>query len=337
MKAIGYRASLPIIDPNSLLDIEIPEPQQGPRDLLVKVHAISVNPIDTKMRMRQSAEAPDWRVLGWDAVGDVIATGHACKKFKIGDSVYYSGALNRNGTNAEYHCVDEQIVGHKPKSLSYSEAAALPLTALTAWETLFDRLEINRPVAGAKKRILIIGGAGGVGSIAIQLAKQIGSLEVAATASRLETKKWVRDLGADIVFDHAENLTEQFSKAGWNDISFAFSTNNSHSYVNSIADILAPQGRFGLIDDPEIFDIKAFKRKSISIHWELMFTRSLFSTEDLERQGWILDQIANLIDNRSIRTTMGSHYGLINATNLRRAHSDIETGRVKGKIVLEGF
>ena len=337
MKAVGYRASLPITDPSSLIDVEIDVPKPGPTDLLVKVRAVSVNPIDTKMRMRQSAEAPNWRILGWDAVGEVVATGAECKKFKLGDFVYYAGSLTRNGTNAEYHCVDERIVGHKPKSLSNAEAAAIPLTALTAWEALFDRLDVNKPVPGASKRILIIGGAGGVGSIAIQLAKKLSNLEVAATASREETKQWCYELGSDVVFDHSKNLSEQFSEMGWNNFSFAFSTNNSHSYVNPIAEGLSPQGRFALIDDPEMFDIKIFKRKSISIHWELMFTRSLFSTNDQEHQGWILDQVSQNIDKKIIRTTFDSHYGLINAENLRKAHHDIETGRVKGKIVLEGF
>ncbi len=337
MKAIGYRASLPISDPNSLIDIEMDEPTPGPRDLLVKVRAISVNPIDTKMRIRQSAEAPNWKVLGWDAVGEVIAIGSECKRFNVGDQVYYAGALNRQGTNAELHCVDERIVGHKPRSLSDAKAAALPLTALTAWETLFDRLSIQNPVPGAFNGIVIIGGAGGVGSLAIQLAKQIGKLQVAATASRGETKEWVRGLGADTVFDHSKPLGEQFLSAGWTDVGFAFSTNNTHAYVAALADTLAPQGRFALIDDPDVFDIKLFKRKSISIHWELMFTRSLFSTNDMERQGWILNQVARGIDEGTLRTTMGSHYGSISASNLRRAHADLEAGRVKGKIVLEGF
>ncbi len=313
------------------------EPTPGPRDLLVRVRAISVNPIDTKMRMRQSAEAPAWRVLGWDAVGEVVATGNECKRFKAGDQVYYAGALNRQGTNAQYHCVDERIVGHKPVSLSNAEAAALPLTALTAWETLFDRLSIQNAVPGALNGIVIIGGAGGVGSLAIQLAKQIGKLQVAATASREETKEWASGLGADIVFDHKKPLGEQFLRAGWTDVGFAFSTNNTHAYAAALADALAPQGRFALIDDPDVFDIKVFKRKSISIHWELMFTRSLFTTRDIERQGWILDQVSRGVDDGALKTTMGSHYGSINASNLRRAHADLEAGNVKGKIVLEQF
>ncbi|NDG99292.1 MAG: zinc-binding alcohol dehydrogenase family protein [Proteobacteria bacterium] len=337
MKAVGYRASLPISDVCSLMDIETSEPQPGPRDLLVKVKAISVNPIDTKMRMRQSADAPDWRILGWDAAGEVVAKGNDCQKFKVGDHVYYAGSLTRSGTNAEFHCVDERIVGRKPARLSHAEAAAIPLTALTAWETLFDRLDVNKSVPGAKKSILIIGGAGGVGSLAIQFAKQIAHLKVAATASREETKQWCLDLGADIVFDHHQNLNEQFVQHDWNDFSFAFSTNQSHKYAQSIADGLAPQGRFALIDDPDLFDVKMFKRKSISIHWELMFTRALFATSDQDHQGFILDQVANYIDQNIIRTTVGGHYGAINATNLRKAHADIESGTVKGKIVLEGF
>ena len=337
MKAIGYRASLPISDPSSLVDIEISEPQPNPRDLLVKVRAISVNPIDTKMRMRQSAEAPDWRILGWDAVGEVVGKGAECQKFNVGDLVYYAGSLTRSGTNAEFHCVDERLVGRKPASLSNAEAAAIPLTALTAWETLFDRLDVNKSVPGASKRILIVGGAGGVGSLAIQFAKKLAHLEVAATASREETKQWCHDLGADVVFDHSQDLTQQFAEKNWGGFSFAFSTNQSHTYVTSIADGLAPQGRYALIDDPDTFDIKIFKRKSISIHWELMFTRALFSTIDQSHQGWILDQVANSIDQNIIRTTLGSHYGAINASNLKKAHADIESGRVKGKIVLEDF
>jgi NADPH2:quinone reductase len=250
--------------------------------------------------------------------------------------VFYAGDMTRQGTNAELHLVDERIVGHKPKSLDWAQAAALPLTAITAWEALFDRLDVSKPVPGSNA-ILVIGGAGGVSSIAIQLARQLTGLTVIATASRAETRSWVRDLGAHHVIDHSKPLAGQVDAIGVGAPGFVFSTTNTDKHVEDIARLIAPQGRFGLIDDPATLDIVAFKRKAVSVHWELMFTRSMFQTADMDAQGKLLTEVARLVDAGTLRTTLGENFGPINAANLRRAHALIESGKARGKIVLEGF
>ncbi len=331
MRAVGYRESLPIDAPESLVDIDLPKPVPTGRDILVQVHAISVNPVDTKVRKRAQPAAGDWMVLGYDAAGVVTAVGPDTSLFKPGDAVFYAGDMTRQGTNAELHLVDERIVGHKPKSLDWAQAAALPLTAITAREALFDRLDVRKPVPGSND-ILIVGGAGGVGSIAIQLARQLTGLRVIATASRPETRAWVEDLGAHMVIDHTRPLSEQIDGPG-----FVFSTTNTDRHVQDIVKLIAPQGRFGLIDDPATLDIVAFKRKSVSVHWELMFTRPMFKTADMGAQGALLNEVARLVDAGTIRTTLGENFGQIDAANLKRAHALIESGRARGKIVLEGF
>lgn len=253
------------------------------------------------------------------------------------DDVFYSGALAPQGTNAEFHCVDERLVGRKPTSLGYAEAAALPLTAVTAWETLFDRLDVRKPVAGAAPAILIIGGAGGVGSIAVQLARQLTGLTVIATASRLETRDWALGLGAHHVVDHSKPLAAEVAALDIGAPSFVFSTTNTDEHLAEIAELIAPQGRFAVIDDSKSLDINPFKRKSVSVHWEFMFTRSMFETADMAAQGEHLNELARLVDTGAIRTTLGETGGLINAANLKRAHALIESRKAKGKIVLEGF
>ena len=337
MRAIGYQKSLPIQDAAALADIELPKPAPQGRDLLVEVRAVSVNPVDTKVRMRAAPEAGQWKVLGWDAAGVVAAAGPDVTLFKPGDAVFYAGSLDRTGTNAEYHLVDERIVGAKPSSLDWAAAAALPLTAITAWEMLFDRLDVRKAVAGVANAILIIGGAGGVGSIAIQLARQLTGLTVIATASRPETAKWVRDLGAHHLVDHATPLAAEVAALGLGAPAFVFSTTNTEPHLAQIAELIAPQGRFGLIDDPKALDVSLLKRKSLSLHWEFMFTRPMFATADIAAQGALLNEVARLVDAGTLRTTLGETYGVINAANLRRAHALIESGRAKGKIVLEGF
>jgi NADPH:quinone reductase len=337
MHAVGYQDSLPIDAPAALVDIELPKPAPGGRDILVEVRAVSVNPVDTKVRRRAKAEAGGWKVLGYDAVGVVVGTGPSATLFKPGDAVFYAGDINRPGTNAEFHLVDERIVGRKPGSLDWAAAAALPLTAITAWEAMFDRLDVRKPVPGAAAAILIIGGAGGVGSIAVQLARRLTSLTVIATASRPETQAWVRDLGAHHVIDHARPLADQMTALGLGEPAFVFSTTNTDRHLSEIAELIAPQGRFALIDDPPNVDINPFKRKSVSVHWELMFTRSIFHTADMGAQGELLNEVARLVDAGTIRTTMGENFGPINATNLKCAHGLIESGRARGKIVLEGF
>jgi zinc-binding alcohol dehydrogenase family protein len=322
---------------DALIDIDIDKPAANGNDILVKVAAVSVNPVDTKVRGSREAEGDTPVVLGWDAVGEVVEAGDQVTRFKTGDKVWYAGAINRPGTNCEYHLVDARIVGHAPGSIDTAAAAALPLTTLTAQEMIFDRLKVSDPVPGAARAIVIIGGAGGVGSIAIQLLRQQTDLTIIATASRPETREWVRELGAHHVVDHSRALPEQIAALNIGAPAFVFSTNHSDTYVPQIAELIAPQGRFGLIDDPQGFDVMPFKAKAVSIHWELMFTRSLFSTDDIARQGEILDTVAGLIDAGKIRSTATESFGAINAENLKRAHALIESGRARGKITLEGF
>ena len=334
MRAVGYQDSLPIEAAAALVDIELPKPKPLGRDLLIQVQAVSVNPVDTKVWLRARPEAGGWKVLGYDAAGTVIAAGPDAILFKPGDAVFYAGDITRQGTNAEYHLVDERIVGRKPSSLDWAAAAALPLTAITAWEALFDRLDIRKSVPGSNA-ILIIGGAGGVASIAVQLARQLTDLTVIATASRPETAAWVSDLGAHHVIDHSKPLAEQIEGLGAP--GFVFSTTQTDKHVDEIAKLIAPQGRFGLIDDPATLDIVQFKRKAVSVHWELMFTRSMFHTADMAAQGVLLNEVARLVDCGAVRTTLGENFGSINAVNLKRAHALIESGRARGKVVLEGF
>ena len=337
MKAIGYRQSLPIADQHSLLDIELPDPTPGPRDLLVEVRAISVNPVDTKIRKRVQPEAGEHQVLGWDAAGVVRAVGSDVTLFKAGDEVFYAGALDRPGANSELHLVDERIVGRKPTTLGFAAAAALPLTSITAWELLFERLQISEGTEDLDQRLLVVGAAGGVGSILVQLARQLTGLKVIGTASRSETQAWVGELGAHHVIDHSQPLAEELQRAGITDVTHVASLTHTDVHLAQIVEALRPQGRMALIDDPESLDISLLKRKSLSLHWELMYTRSLYQTPDMIEQHRLLNRVAELIDSGVLKTTLGEHYGTINAENLRRAHAFIESGKAKGKIVLEGF
>jgi NADPH:quinone reductase len=336
MRAVGYQNPLPIEDPAALVDIDVPKPEPAGRDLLVAVKAISVNPVDTKVRRSVKPAEGAWKILGWDAAGIVTAVGPEATLFKPGDEVFYAGALDRPGTNAEFHLVDERIVGLKPQSLGWSEAAALPLTAITAWETLFDRLQVGRSVPGVANAILIVGGAGGVGSIAVQLARTLTDLTVSATASRPESQRWVKELGAHHVIDHRKPLSQEVAALGLGAPAFVFSTTNTGQHLAQIVELIAPQGRFALIDDPAQLDINPFKRKSVSTHWEAMFTRSMFATADMAAQGALLNEIARLVDAGTLRTTLSERFGPINAASLRRAHALVESGRAMGKIVLEG-
>jgi NADPH2:quinone reductase len=337
MKAVGYTASKPVDQDDSLFGFEMEQPSPTGHDLLVRVQAISVNPVDYKVRRRRASEDGQPIVLGWDAVGEVVAVGEKTSLFKSGDSVWYAGAIDRPGTNAEFHLVDERIVGRKPATVSAAEAAALPLTTLTAYEMLFDRLRVTDAVPGAAPAVLIIGGAGGVGSITIQLLRALTDLTVIATASRSETRAWVTELGAHHAVDHSEPLPAQIEALGLGAPGFVFSTTHTGSYLGQIVELIAPQGRFGLIDDPETLDIMPLKAKSISTHWELMFTRSLFQTADIARQGQILNEVAALLDAGRIKSTATETLGIINAANLKRAHAILESGKARGKLVLEGF
>jgi NADPH2:quinone reductase len=337
MRAIGYRTPGDLDAAESLVDIELPRPSPGPQDLLVEVRAVSVNPVDTKVRRRAGPELGDWKVLGWDAAGVVAEVGSDVSRFKRGDEVFYAGSLNRPGTNAEYHVVDARIVGRKPATLDFAHAAALPLTAITAWEALFDRLDVRKPVPGAAAAVLVIGGGGGVGSIAIQLVRQLTDLTVIATAGRPETAAWVRALGAHHVVDHRHPLAAEVAAVGLGAPAFVFSTTATDRHIGAVADLIAPQGRWALIDDPGVVDIAPFKRKSVSTHWEFMFTRPVFETADIDAQGALLDEVSRLVDAGTLKSTLGEHFGVINAANLKRAHALIEGGAARGKIVLEGF
>ncbi len=335
MKAIAYtQHGLPITDSAALVDLDLPLPTPGPRDLRVQVRAISVNPVDTKVRRNVAVTEP--RVIGWDAVGIVDTVGSEVSLFQPGDAVYYAGDINRPGSNAEYQLVDERIVGRKPASLDDAAAAALPLTAITAWELLFDRLRIAEG-GGAGQTLLVVGAAGGVGSILVQLARQLTQLTVIGTASRPDTQDWVLDLGAHHVIDHSQPLTEGLARIGINAVTHVASLTHTDQHYTQIVSALEPQGQLALIDDPGQLDVMALKRKSLSLHWESMFTRSTFGTPDLQRQHDLLNRVSELVDAGVLRTTLGEHYGRIDAANLRRAHALIESHRARGKLVLEGF
>lgn len=335
MKAIGYKENLPATDVYSLQDIEVETPKVTGSDILVEVKAISVNPVDYKIRANRPAPDGEWSVIGWDATGVVKEVGEDVTLFKVGDEVWYAGDLNRQGSNAEYQLVDERIVGKKPVSLSFAEAAALPLTTLTAYEMLFDRLEVSKE--DANKSILVIGAAGGVGSILVQLAKKLTKLNIIGTASREETTSWLKELGADTVINHRNKLSEEFEKYNLPAPEYVVSLNATEHHVDEIAKLIKPQGKFGFIDDPKSLNVMPFKGKAVSTHIELMFTRSMFQTDDMVEQHNILNEVSELIDNGTVRTTLGENFGTINAENLRKAHAFLETGKAKGKIVLEGF
>ncbi|TAX71258.1 zinc-binding alcohol dehydrogenase family protein [Rhizobium leguminosarum] len=337
MRAVAYKTPQPISAETSLLDVELPTPEARGHDLLVEIKAVSVNPVDVKVRAHSAPPADELKVLGWDAAGIVKAVGADVTLFRPGDEVFYSGVISRPGSNAEFHLVDERIVGAKPKSLDFAAAAALPLTSITAYEALFDRLKVQDAVSGAGRSILIIGGAGGVGSIAIQIARALTDLTVIATASRPETQDWVKELGAHHVIDHSRPIAPQVAALGIGAPGFIFSTTNTDSHIGDIVEAIAPQGRFALIDDPKTLDIVPFKRKAVSVHWELMFTRPLYGTPDMIEQHKLLNKISELVDAGKIRTTLSEIVGPINAASLKTAHAMVESGRMKGKAVLAGF
>jgi zinc-binding alcohol dehydrogenase family protein len=337
MKAVGYKKSLPIEDADSLIDFETAKPEAKGRDILVAVKAISANPVDYKVRKRAAPPEGETKILGYDAAGVVEAVGRDVTLFKAGDEVFYAGSIQRQGTNSEFHLVDERIVGRKPTTLSFVQAAALPLTSITAWELLFDRLGAVPGKSIEPRTLLIIGGAGGVGSILIQLARRLTGLTVVATASRPESQKWCLDLGAHAVIDHAKPMKEQIERLKFPPIALIASLTNTDQHYKALADVIAPQGKYGLIDDPPEFNVSVFKGKAVSIHWESMFTRSSFQTPDMIGQHYLLNDVADLIDKGVLRTTLDQTFGAINAANLRRAHALLESGKSRGKIVLEGW
>ena len=335
MKAIGYQESLPAEDERSLQDITLEVPKASGRDILVEVKAIAVNPVDYKIRQLMQPEGDDWKVLGWDAAGVVKAVGEEVSLFQVGDEVWYAGDLTRSGTYAEYQLVDERIVGRKPTQLSFSDSTALPLTSLTAWELLFERMQVEKE--DANKSILVIGAAGGVGSIMVQLLKQLTQLQIIGTASRTETTAWLKSLGVDHVINHRNKLSKELAQQNLPQPDYIVSLNATEQHLEEIIKVIKPQGRFGFIDDPSTMNVMPFKQKAVSTHIEFMFTRSMFQTADMIEQHHILNEVAALIDKGLVKTTVGEHFGTINAANLRIAHAVLESGKAKGKIVLEGF
>ncbi len=339
MRAIGYGSERSGTDADCLLDITLPDPSPQEHDLLVAVEAVSVNPVDTKVRRREQPASGAWRVLGWDAVGSVVACGAAVSGFAIGDRVWYAGALQRPGCNSALHCVDYRLAAHSPRSISAAEAAALPLTALTAWELLFDRLRLPRRGPGNDPQtLLVVGAAGGVGSILVQLALQLTDLEVVGTASRAETQAWLQQLGVKHVVNHQAPLADQLASLSLPPLRTVISLTHTDDHFQQLVDLLEPQGALALIDDPapQSIDVLAMKRKSLSLHWELMFTRSLYNTPDMARQGAVLAELASLVDQGLIRSTLRQTFRPIHAANVQRAHRLLESGRSIGKIVLEG-
>jgi zinc-binding alcohol dehydrogenase family protein len=337
VKVISFHKSLPIDAPDSFIELSADLPVPGPRDLLVKIHAISVNPVDAKIRAgggpgRPAGQLP---ILGWDACGTVKAVGKEATNFAPGDDVYYAGSIDRPGSYAEFQCVDERLAGRKPRTIGFAEAAALPLTTITAWEMLFDRLPIDKKAEGS---LLIVGGAGGVGSIATQLAKQLTRLTVIATASRLETQQWCHRMGADHVIDHRQPLAPQVKALVAGGVNYVLGLTKTEEHFDDLIEAMSPQSAMALIENPaRPLDITRLKPKSISLHWEFMFTRSLYQTPDMGGQGYLLNEVAALVDAGRIQSTMQTNLGNISAANLKRAHALVESGKTIGKIVLSGF
>lgn len=335
MRAVTYDRPLPIEHPDALVDTELPDPVPGPQDLLVRVQAVSVNPVDTKIRSNVPPDAP--RVLGWDAVGEVVSTGEAVRGFVAGDRVWYAGALDRPGSNSELQCVDARIASRAPTTLTPELAAALPLTSITAWEMLFHRFGLPISKAPTGHVLLVSGAAGGVGSVLLQLAARLTAATVIATAGRDESRAWVTKLGAHHVVDYRSPLPPQLDALGVPAVTHVASLTHTDAYFDQFVDLLAPFGELAVIDDPPALDVMPMKAKSLSMHWELMFTRSLFDTPDLAAQGQLLAEVARLVDAGILVSTHQQTLGPITAENLRRAHTLLESGGVRGKVVLAGF
>ncbi|HTV49249.1 MAG TPA: zinc-binding alcohol dehydrogenase family protein [Phycisphaerae bacterium] len=340
MKAIAFTRPLPIEAQDSLVELDMPRPEPGPRDLLVNVRAISVNPVDTKVRgaRHQGSASPVTgkpRVLGWDAAGVVVSKGAAVSGFAAGDEVYYAGELERPGSNAEYQAVDERLVGRKPKSMGFAQAAALPLTSITAWELLFDRLGVREGQSGGT--LLVSGAAGGVGSILVQLARRLTGLTVVGTASRPDTVQWVSQMGAHHVIDHTKPLAGQINGLQAPPVKYIASLTATAKNFAQLVEVLAPEGKLGLIDDPESLDVVPLKRKAASLHWEFMFARSMWQTADMAEQGRLLNRVSDLVDQGELRSTQTQTFSPISVENLKKVHALVESGKTIGKVTLSGF
>lgn len=338
MKAVGYTHCHPVDHQQALVDLDLPAPGSPKgHDLLVEVRAASVNPVDTKVRRREDPVG-EAKILGFDGAGIVQAIGPNCTLFKPGDAVFYAGVVNRSGSNAELQLVDERIVGRKPKTLSFAEAASMPLTTITAWEGMFDRLGIVRDAkAGAGDALLIVGGAGGVGSMAIQIARALTGLTIVATASRSETRDWCMKLGAHHTIDHHGDIAQQLKALGIKGARYVFSTNTTERNWKQIVEAVSPQGKVLLIESTAPIDARDLMRKSVSLHWELMFTRPLFGTPDMIEQHNLLNAVATLVEAGKLRHTATRNLGPLTAEHLRAAHALVESGGMIGKVVLDGF
>ena len=334
MKAVGLKQYLPVDDENSLLDVDLPKPTAKGKDLLVEVKAISVNPVDTKVRAPKDKVESEPRILGWDAAGVVVEVGAEVTKFQPGDEVYYAGDITRPGSDSEFQLIDERIVGRKPQNLDFARAAAFPLTSITAWEALFERLNIDKKGADAGKSILIVNGAGGVGSIAIQLAK-LAKLKVIATASRDETTAWCKKLGADEVVNHRHDLAEEIEKIGYNNVDYILCLSHTDGHWQAMTKAIKPQGTICcIVGNERPLAMDTLKSKSAGLVWEFMFTRSMYQTEDMAEQGKLLNELSQLIEDGAIMTTCNDVVAPINAKNLQDVHQRLEQGRTIGKIAL---
>lgn len=336
MKAVGFYQYLPIEEKDSFLNVEVPDPVPGAHDLVVRVKAVSVNPVDTKTRMSKGPEVTEKepQIIGWDASGIVESVGEHCQVFKPGDEVFYAGDKSRPGAYGEKHIVDERIVGKKPRQLSFAESAAVPLTAITAWEGMFTRLGINSE-KDQYKSILIIGGAGGVGSIAIQLAKWAG-LHVIATASRPETEEWCRKMGADEVINHREPILPQLETLDFESVPYIFCLNDTAYHWKNMVDSIAPQGKIcSIVGSKEALDLSQLQHKSVTFAWEYMFTRPMLQTDDMIAQHRLLTEVSELLDKEALQTTLTETLSPLEATTVKEAHKKVESGKMIGKIVIE--
>ena len=334
MKAIGTTGPRPATDPAALVAFDAPEPILRPRDLLVQVKAVSLNPVDTKVRASRQPEEGQTSILGYDAAGVVIGVGEDASLFKVGDEVFYAGQIDRPGSNAESQAVDERIVGPKPASLTFAEAAALPLTVITAWELLFDRLKAGKD---EDESLLIVGGAGGVGSALIQIARAVTSLRVVATASRPETRQWCLDLGAHAVIDHSGPIDEALAAAGERAPKYIASLTHTQGHFEALARAVAVQGVIGAIDDFKGLPVELLKQKAAGFVWEFMFTRPVQQTPDMIEQHRLLTEVSRLVDAGAVRTTLTENLGALSVENLLEGHRRLESGATIGKIALDGF
>lgn len=334
MRAIAFRRGSSLADPQCLVDVDVECPQPGPHDLRVAVRAVSVNPLDVKVRAGLVGVPDQVRSLGWDGAGIVDAVGEAVTAFKPGQAVYYAGSFDRSGSNAEFQLVDERIAGHMPTTLGFTDAAALPLAALTAWQLLFERLGVVRGQQAAAGSLLVLGGAGGVGSVLIQLARRLTNLTVVATASRAQSRDWCLAMGAHHVIDHRQSLPAQIAALPVPPVDHVAALSNTAEHLHELAELIAPQGRLAIIDDHDTLDAAPFKAKSVSLHWEMVFTRPLYATPDQIKQHRILNEVAALVDSGVLRSTATQVVQPMDAARMIQAHRLLEAGGITGKVVL---